>query len=219
MWCAFRILSFVFFASATVASATDLPEAPRGEYTAEEVEQFLLDAMPAAPQNPLPSKIMTTFKLQNRMIQLWAEKMRSESSLIVAEGSVSLKVGNVELLAQEIRLEPETQKAVAVGRAIMRNGARDIVCDGIEIDLQRETASTGPLILALYGKNKEALLATDKAVSYGTMPSKGRMLLVSGEQLQGQFHPMRGSPALWSKMPGHRLVPVRPIKNLLGRYG
>ncbi|MBL90813.1 MAG: hypothetical protein CMH56_03260 [Myxococcales bacterium] len=196
---AIRIIGLLACLGASQLYASDMPKAPQQDFSPEEVERLLKEAMPEAPENPLTKKIMTTLKLQNRLINLWAEKMRSEGEVIVAQGSVSLKVGAIELLAQEIRLEPKTQKAVAVGRAIMRNGPTVVVCDGIEIDLQDQTANTGPLILALYGKDKEAIMAKNKAQTYGPMQSKGRMLMVSGEQLYGEFLPSLGEPNLLVK--------------------
>ena len=67
---------------------------------------------------------------------------------IVAEGAVRLQLGTSELIAQEIRLDPDQKPAVAVGRAILKDGTSVVVCDGVAIDLEKKHADTGPLILA-----------------------------------------------------------------------
>ena len=175
------------FGLAQPVLAERVPDRPNNVLSEENIESILEANLPRPPENQMTKKLMANFKLNNRLISLWAEKMRSEGNIIVAEGAVRLQLGTSELIAQEIRLDPDQKTAVAVGRAILKDGTSVVVCDGVAIDLEKKHADTGPLILALYGKDKQALLAQQKAEFYKRLPSKGRLLMISGEHLEGDF--------------------------------
>ena len=186
------IRSFIFICFgcclyAASLSAETLPEAPKNMLEEVDIENILDQHLPQPPDNSLTKRIMANFKLNNRLVSLWAEKMRSEGNIIVAQGAVRLILGSSELIAQEIRIDADTKTAVAVGRAILKDGTSVVVCDGVTIDLEKKHADTGPLILALYGKDSQAILAQEKAESHKKLPSKGRLLMISGNHLEGDF--------------------------------
>ena len=104
------------FGLAQPVLAERVPDRPNNVLSEENIESILEANLPRPPENQMTKKLMANFKLNNRLISLWAEKMRSEGNIIVAEGAVRLQLGTSELIAQEIRLDPDQKTAVAVGR-------------------------------------------------------------------------------------------------------
>jgi hypothetical protein len=150
--------------------------------------EITLDEVITAPIPPRAAKLLQQMPINVDLVRLWAKVIRTDGDEVVASGEVRLVSGQTELLASEIRLDPKTGRAMAVGRAVLRDRGSVVVCDGLVVDLAASGAEAGPVLVALYGKGADAAAAAHLAAHGNEPSSKGRRFVASGDWLGGTIN-------------------------------
>jgi hypothetical protein len=190
-----RALVLVAFGAALLPASAQAQKRPRPDRSLNEAlpaepegpREITLDNVLNTPMPPQAARLLQQMPVNVELVRLWAKVIRTDGSQVVASGEVRLVSGNTELLASEIRLDPATGRAMAVGRAVLRDRGTVVVCDGLVVDLDQSGAEAGPVVVSLYGKGADAAAAAHLAAHGEGTLVEGRQFVASGDWLGGRL--------------------------------